>query len=212
MKNLYSLTILLLLLPATLAFSQRISIEEYIKNNKNMAIDYMEECGIPASVILGIAIHESAAGNSKIARHLNNHFGIKGPNNSKIIRSSYKGYDSVRDSYADFVGLLQRRSRYNRLFQNGDSDYETWIRGIARAGYAMSKTWPRQVLKIIKEHQLYRWDQSPEVADKSYTVYKVQSGDTLSGIARRFQTSVRALVRKNGLRTTRLQIGQNLKL
>src|SRR3546814_460324 len=75
--------------------AQKVSVQAYIEAHQKTAIHYMEEYGIPASIILGIAIHESASGNSKLARYLNNHFGIKGENTSTAIRSSYKGYDSV---------------------------------------------------------------------------------------------------------------------
>jgi LysM repeat protein len=43
--------------------------------------------------------------------------------------------------------------------------------------------------------------------------YKVRSGDTLSGIAARFQTTVRALVRLNGIKDPgHLRVGQELRL
>ena len=98
----------------------------------------MEETGVPASVILAVAIHESAYGNSRIARHLNNHFGIKGKNQSKTIRSAYKGYDTPLDSYRDFVGLLKRRKATQPLFeQHSSTDYQAWLLGIARSGYCI---------------------------------------------------------------------------
>ena len=83
--------------------------QSYIENYKDAAINAKNHHGVPASIILGVAMHESGNGTSKIARHLNNHFGIKGSNNSTEIRSAYKGYESVEDSYQDFIGLLQRR-------------------------------------------------------------------------------------------------------
>lgn len=212
MRYLYLFTAILFLIPVKQVFSQRMSVDDYIQKNKDAAIYYMEKCGVPASVILGIAIHESAAGNSKIARHLNNHFGIKGPNNSKTIRSSYKGYPSVRASYADFVNLLQRRSRYNVLFDKGISSYSYWIKGIARAGYAMSNTWPKQVMAIIRKHRLDRWDHSSDTVHESHTVYRVKAGDTLFEIAQKFQTSVQALIHKNDLESTLLQVGQDLRI
>jgi membrane-bound lytic murein transglycosylase D len=40
--------------------------------------------------------------------------------------------------------------------------------------------------------------------------YIVKKGDTLSGIAKRLGTSVSAIMRKNKLKTSRLQPGQKL--
>lgn len=42
--------------------------------------------------------------------------------------------------------------------------------------------------------------------------YKVQSGDTLSKIATRFGTSVKAIRRENNLKTERILVGQSLKI
>lgn len=45
------------------------------------------------------------------------------------------------------------------------------------------------------------------------TTYKVRSGDTLSGIAVRFRTTVTALTELNGIKdASQLRIGQVLKL
>ena len=49
-------------------------------------------------------------------------------------------------------------------------------------------------------------------AAAAYTTYKVKSGDTLSGIASRFHTSVSAIMKLNGLTSTNLHVGQILKI
>lgn len=81
-------TFCLLLLTGIVASAQ--DTDEYIAEHVEYAQDLMRDHKIPASIILAVAIHESAAGNSKIAQHLNNHFGVKGPNNNTEIRSSYR--------------------------------------------------------------------------------------------------------------------------
>ena len=201
---------------------------KYIKAYKEAAIQMMNEHDIPASIILGIAIHESGSGTSKIARNLNNHFGIKGSSGPKNIKSAYKGYHEVEDSYLDFVNFLQRRSHLNMLFEKyGASNYAAWIKTIQKGGYAHSKTWGSQVLAIIKKYQLYKFDSNPGSAaaleelqsvpkdgsgeaNKSGIAYKVKKGDTLSGIAKKHQTTVRSLMLKNNLKTSFLELGQEL--
>ena len=42
--------------------------------------------------------------------------------------------------------------------------------------------------------------------------YTIASGDTLSGIAVRYNVSVKALLRHNGLKNTRIRVGQRLKI
>jgi nucleoid-associated protein YgaU len=200
----------------------------YINRYKSVAIEKMNQTGVPASVILGVAMHESGSGTSKIARHLNNHFGIKGKNRVKSIRSAYKSYDSVDDSYADFIATLKKHPSFAKLFkQYSSDDYKNWVRGIQRGGYAHSKTWGTQVLGFIKQYKLDQFDSRPpqfipemlvDTVAKPIPVaatliqqhYIVKKGDTLSGIAKRFGTSVSAIMRKNKLKTSRLQPGQKL--
>ncbi|MGN7203490.1 glucosaminidase domain-containing protein [Pedobacter sp. SAFR-022] len=145
------------------AFAQ--TTRNYIEENLPLAQQLMRENNIPASIILGIAIHESAAGTSKIARYLNNHFGVKGQNNSKKIRSSYKGYSSVEDSYHHFIDFLQSRTAFSNLFAKyGGSDYASWAKGIQKGGYAHSKVWSAQVIALIKKYELFKYDNDPEAS------------------------------------------------
>lgn len=213
--------VIVLILPFN-ALSQKVSAQKYIETHKERAIKIMEKYDIPASLILGVAIHESAFGNSRLAQYLNNHFGIKGKNHSKEIKSAYKGYDSVEDSYLDFVRILQDRKQFNHLFYKYDkNDYQSWVRGIARGGYASSKAWPTQVLGIIEKYELDKLDKLDN-AGAGYTAqvdvefekksYIVKPGDTLSEIASKFNTSVHEIQSTNKLRSTRLQIGQQLSL
>lgn len=214
------LTISAMNLGLTSVKAQDYSPAEYIETFKDSAVQYMETHGCPASVILAVAMHESANGNSRIARHLNNHFGIKGKNDGRI-RSAYKGYESVEESYADFIDFLKRRKASSRLFeQHAPYDYRAWVRGIARSGYAASSAWSSKVLATIERYELHQFDNAPsEIVmetmnsdEVSSLIYIVKKGDTLSTIAKRHQTTVREIQNNNNMRSTRLQIGQELIL
>lgn len=209
---------LALFIPQQLLAQQKYTAQSYIQANKDAAIKYMKEYGIPASIILGIAYHESAHGNSKLAVYLNNHFGIKGKNNSTEIKSAYKGYDSVEDSYFDFVNYIESRKQFSVLIDKyGPGNYKDWVFGIARGGYAASSKWASQVIAIIDKHKLYELDENPvansatQIAE-SQNSYVVKKGDSLSVIARRFQTTVNEIKDKNRLTSSNLQIGQELML
>lgn len=215
------LTSLLVAVSTFEAVAQQITPEAYIEQYKDAAIQYMEEYGCPASIILAVAMHESAHGNSKIARYLNNHFGIKGPNNSKEIRSAYKGYESVAESYGDFIDFLQRRKSTKKLFDlYRPHEYRKWAQGIARSGYAQSPTWSSTVVGMIRKYGLDELDKKPEGdalvattdAPDDATWYTVKSGDTLYDLAREHGTTVRAIQQENGLTGSRLRIGQQLIL
>ena len=138
---------------------QKFSPKSYIDEHKNVAQQLMRETGVPASVILAVAIHESAYGNSRIAKYLNNHFGIKGKNNSKKIKSAYKGYPSVMDSYRDFTDLLKRRKSTEQLFDKSTpKNCQAWVNGIARSGYSQTKSWKTHVLGMINWYNLDQYD------------------------------------------------------
>ncbi len=99
------LILIVSLLVSTLAVSAQNTSQSYIEKFKDNAIRIMHETGVPASIILAVAMHESANGNSNIARKLNNQFGVKGYGTyvyyqkKKKVHTSYKKYDSVMDSF-----------------------------------------------------------------------------------------------------------------
>jgi hypothetical protein len=233
LKNLLLTWLGIILLGST---AQSQTVRDYVEEHTVHARELMKESDVPASVILAVAIHESAAGKSKIARHLNNHFGIKGANTNTEINSSYRDYDTADDSYDNFVEVLQNTSSFNKLFGKCDQyDYAGWARGIQRGGYAASRTWAKQVIAIINKYELYQYDDRPadyvepvkiitpattkihirshghkrhRTAVKTYTVRK---GDNLNRIAESHGTSARALMRKNGLKRSALHPGQKIR-
>jgi hypothetical protein len=212
------------------------TVQDYVEEHTDHAQELMREHEVPASVILAVAIHESAAGKSKVARHLNNHFGIKGPNNNTEINSSYREFDDPDDSYDNFVEVLESKPSFNKLFDEYDQyDYAGWAKGIQRGGYASSKTWASQVIAIINKYELYQYDDRPDdyvepvkaipvvsvrrrhtsarrKHHASGRTYTVKRGDNLNRIAESRGISAAALMRKNGLKKSLLQPGQKIKL
>ena len=219
-------TLLLLVLATAAFFAKAQTTEEYIEEYADIAQDLSEEHHIPASIILGVAIHESAAGKSKIARHLNNHFGFKGKNSNTEIRSAYRDFPTVDSSYNHFITFLKSRNHFNTLFEKHDQyDFKAWARGIQRGGYAHSRTWASQVIALINKYELFQYDNRPEdyiepvepkpayrPKKKSSRTYTVKQGDNLGIIAKRNKTTVKALMKKNGLKSSALKPGQKLKL
>ncbi|CAM4195087.1 Flagellum-specific peptidoglycan hydrolase FlgJ [Pedobacter westerhofensis] len=232
LKNLF-LTCLTILLIGTSAQGQ--TIQDYVEEHTDHAKELMREYDVPASVILAVAIHESAAGKSKVARHLNNHFGIKGSNSNTEINSSYRDYETADESYDNFVEVLQNTSSFNKLFDKCDQyDYAGWAKGIQRGGYAASRTWAKQVIAIINKYELYQYDDRPadytepvkvvtavkkthyraharKRRHSSSRMYTVRKGDNLNRLAESHGTSAKALMRKNGLKKSALQPGQKIR-
>ena len=167
MKKLLTITLLSvsLFIASTSAVSAQSAAQTYIEKFKDNAIRIMHETGVPASIILGVAMHESASGKSAIAKNLNNQFGVKGGGgavyykNNKKVRSSYKRYDSVMDSFQDFARIMTERKPFSNLSDKFTQyDYKGWAKGIQRGGYASSKKWAAQVLGIIDKYDLNELD------------------------------------------------------
>ncbi|MCQ6961267.1 glycoside hydrolase family 73 protein [Mucilaginibacter aquariorum] len=167
MKKLLTITLLSVsaLIASTTAVSAQNAAQSYIEKFKDNAIRIMHETGVPASIILGVAMHESASGKSAIAKNLNNQFGVKGGGtvvyykNKKKVRSAYKRYDNVLDSFKDFARIMTERKPFSHLADNlTQYDYKAWAKGIQRGGYASSKKWSAQVLGIINKYDLNELD------------------------------------------------------
>ena len=128
----------------------------YIKRYKPFADSLAAVAEMPASVILGVAGLESGFGTSRNAKLLRNHFGVKGKNRlrkTKKIKSAYKQYLTVEDSYIDFVRIVKNKRFYETL--KGNKDYTLWINANSKSGYSeVPKTWTIRVLQIIKRYKL----------------------------------------------------------
>lgn len=152
MKAFILLTLAVLFFSGTL-FSQTAYVKKYLPVAEHLEEDY----GIPVAVILGVAILESGSGTSRNSKLLNNHFGIVGKNQllkTKGIKSAYKQYDNVEESYEDFCKVLKKKKFYKGL--KGNQDYILWIDAISKAGYSEVPTiWKERVLGTIKKNKLY---------------------------------------------------------
>jgi Bax protein len=133
---------------------------KYIRQYKPVADSLSGIYGVPASVMLGIAIIESGAGKSRNCKLLNNHFGVKGKNDllkTKGIKSSYKQYPDGRASYVAFCKLMTRKKFYSKL--KGNKDHKLWLDAISKAGYStVPEEWKRNITAAIRKHKLSEMD------------------------------------------------------
>lgn len=141
--------------------------EQYIKRYKKLAITEMEKFGIPASITLGQALIESRAGNSRLARENNNHFGVKcfskkckkghcTNHKDDHHKDFFRSYESVWESYRNHSQFLQK-GRYSDLKNHG-KNYKKWAAGLKKAGYATDKKYDKKLISVIERHKLYQYD------------------------------------------------------
>lgn len=152
------------MLTGLLAFSQKHeNISRYISEYKDLAISEMQRTGVPAAITLAQGIHESGAGNSKLASKSNNHFGIKCKSNwtgetvkhdDDAKNECFRKYPSVADSYRDHSDFLKAGSRYAFLFSLDPTNYAEWAEGLRKAGYATNPKYPQVLVKLIEDYGL----------------------------------------------------------
>ena len=151
----------------------KLTPEEYIFKWRHIAVEHMEEYGIPASITMGQAILESGYGNGYLARVANNHFCIK-------CKSSWTGatityadddpndcfrvYESVEDSFRDHADFLNTGSRYQFLFAYDADDYKNWAKGLKKAGYATAPDYAERLIGVIEKYNLALLDKRNGVA------------------------------------------------
>jgi LysM repeat protein len=142
--------------------------EDYISKYKEIAVKEMKRSGIPASITLAQGMLESENGNSTLAYKSNNHFGIKchkSWDGDRVYHDDdkadecFRKYDSPEDSYRDHTDFITHMKRYSPLFDYKSTDYKKWAKGLKKAGYATSRTYAKDLIRIIEENELYRLDQ-----------------------------------------------------
>jgi flagellum-specific peptidoglycan hydrolase FlgJ len=162
LMRILSLSILFLLCSAWTTPKHKSTIYLYIERYALRAINTMHDSGIPASIIMAMAIEESAAGTSEVAREANNHFGMKGGAAWKqgLYKtkggSSFRKYATVQESYEDFALLL--KNNYQSLFKYSKTDYKNWAYALEKTNYCNAKGYAKRLLYIIDNHLLYNFD------------------------------------------------------
>ena len=212
--------------------SQEQKAQAYIDKFAPIAQDEMRQYQIPASITLAQGILESGVGFGRLALDGNNHFGIKchrGWNGGKVFHDDdakgecFRTYDDPAESYRDHSIFLSGRQRYAFLFKLNKKDYIAWAKGLKKAGYATDPKYPKKIISIIERYKLYKYDSKKGVKivknekidmviskNKKNNIHRVEVGDTLYSIARKYSISVDDIVKENKLENNTIYKGQEL--
>ena len=136
-------------------------VKRFIKKYEQIAVESMQKHSIPASIILGVSIVESAAGESAIAKALRNFFGIKGKNTNSEeklgYKSAYREYASDQASFDHFCQILMKKKFYVKM--KNCTDYRQWLKAMNAASYAEAKQkWVDDISRTIDKFELYKLD------------------------------------------------------
>lgn len=139
----------------------------YINTYKDVARKEQAAFGVPASISLAQGLIESNAGQSRLAKNANNHFGMKcfSRNCKKghcinatddTHKDFFRKYTNAWESWRDHSRMLSK-GRYAKLKRYG-TDYRKWAYGLKSIGYATDRTYAEKLIGIIEKYKLNQYD------------------------------------------------------
>ncbi len=127
------------------------------------AVENEDEIGIPASVVIGIAVYESSF-KSELFLHSGNPFGIKagkewkGPTYTKHddgADTPFRVYISPEEAVLDFGQFVQARGWYKDALACSKSDYRCVVDGLKKTdsepGYSTNPAWGDKVIEMVEK-------------------------------------------------------------
>jgi len=156
------------------AYDQQVG--SYIRKFSPVAIEEMRQYRIPASITLAQAIIESGAGQSRLAKEANNHFGIKCHKewtgktfhqDDDRANECFRKYNQPEESFRDHSYFLTQRDRYKSLFSLAVTDYRGWAEGLEKAGYATNRQYAEMLIRMIENYQLDLYDKQDLLSESS---------------------------------------------
>lgn len=185
-----------------------------------------------SSVVIAQAICESGWGQSTIMMKANAIFGIKATSDWKgkvynantqecydgvsytNITACFRAYNSLAESISDYFDLITKLERYRKATV-AETPLEC-ITAIKNGGYATSPTYIDTIMSIINSNNLTQYDNVENVNNsvdnsENYIEYIVKSGDTLSEIAEKYNTTYQKIAQDNNIENPNL-IYPNQKL
>ncbi|WP_434408417.1 glucosaminidase domain-containing protein [Geobacillus thermoleovorans] len=213
---------------------------DFIKSIAPHALKIQEKYNILASLVIAQACLESNFGRSGLAQNGKNLFGIKGSYNGQsvtmrthefvrgkkiwidaVFRKYPTWYESLEDLAKLYInGVSWDRNKYKPII--GETNYVMACKKVQECGYATDPNYASKLIQIIEKYNLTQYDKvgnkkpvKSAVADKKEKpqIYIVQKGDTLTAIAKRYNTSVQNLVKLNNIKNPDLiLVGQKLRV
>ncbi len=146
----------------------------------------------------------------------------------------FRRYRKAKHSYRDHSEFLATKKRYEFLFEYDKKDYKSWANGLKRAGYATNPNYPSLLINLIEKYDLDKYDkrgakrmirkeerEEKENNDSStenitnsnnYKYHKVEKGDTLFSISKKYRTDVDTLKKLNKKTSNELYLGEKIRV
>jgi len=153
--------------------SQTMSREEFIQTLIPPAKEAQEKYGTRPSLLIAQAALESNWGASGLSQETNNYFGIKDSRDGEeyatreynsewtTVDASFKRYDSLSESVADYANLLKNGTSWDEDFYQPvvtADHYTEAAQAVQEAGYATDPNYADKLIQIIEQYELYELD------------------------------------------------------
>ena len=160
---------------------------QFVARWQFVAVQEMEDHGIPASVTAAQAILESLNGTSYLATEARAFFGVKcwpkhcpAPGGGHCLQYSddapddrFVKYTSVEASFGGHSRFL-KRARYAGLFELGPLDWRAWIYGLSALGYATDRGYSTKLISLVSRLQLHHLDEGCQLVATSPSTFTYQ--------------------------------------
>ena len=138
------------------------TVTAYIRRFSNVAQAEQDKFGIPASIILANGLLHTNSGTSGLAQYLNNYFALPcGPGYAGEYRTESgacnRRYETAWLSFRDHSKYITS-GRYQPMRQFSKTDYRRWAAGLEELGFNGTPDLARQLIAVIEQHQLFRFD------------------------------------------------------
>jgi flagellum-specific peptidoglycan hydrolase FlgJ len=213
---------------------------DFIKTIAPYAQRIQEKYNILASLVIAQACLESNFGQSGLAQKGKNLFGIKGSYNGQSVTmrtheyergkkiwidAPFRKYPSWYESMEDLAklytnGVSWNKNKYRPII--GETNYVMACKKVQECGYCTDPNYAAKLIQIIEKYNLTQYDKvgnkkpvkAVAAAKKEEPqIYIVQKGDTLTAIAKKYNTTVQNLVKLNNIKNPDLiLVGQKLRV
>ncbi len=138
-------------------------VVQFVARFSTVAVGERKKFGIPASVILGIAILNSQAGQGETVTQASNYFALgcaedwEG-SSIQITNQCTRKYATPWESFRDFSIYLSVRDWYGDLKKTAGKDTKLWAKGLENKGIVKVSDSANRLSALIAQYDLTRFD------------------------------------------------------
>ncbi|MEK7255331.1 MAG: glucosaminidase domain-containing protein [Bacteroidota bacterium] len=144
--------------PGELAAIDEQTKQAYLQRFAKVAVAEQKKFGIPASLILAAALHQSAAGKRDLTLEGHSHFALPCTKDWNGKQADFQGkcyriYGNAWESFRDFSNFC---TTYFPNLKGGN--HEKWAKELGRSGFSGDDDFAENVVKIIESYRLKELD------------------------------------------------------